>query len=106
MLQTKLALQKFDVFMLNGNEDNCICSSSKRFSMFLDDDTSNNINKWEDDRGHIRTMDLSIIQHKGLRHALKMGLNQIPLRPTIMHETIQMVCNIFYMYVRYLTFSI
>ena len=40
-------------------------------------------------------MDLNIVQHKGLRHALRMGLNQIPLRPTILHDAIQVVFDAF-----------
>ena len=56
-------------------EDISICSSAKRLSKFIDMDTSISMNEGKKKCGHARTMDLSIIQHKGLRHALKMGLN-------------------------------
>lgn len=40
-------------------------------------------------------MDLSIVQHKGLRQAITMGLNHIPLRPTIIQEAIQVIHDTF-----------
>ena len=90
-----MVFKKFDVTKLNMEEDNCICHSAKRFSKFIDMDTSTCTNEGKRGCGHVRTMDLSIIQHKGLRHALKMGLNQIPLRPTLIHEAIQVVNDTF-----------
>ena len=90
-----MVFKKFDIAKLNMVEDNCICQLSKRFSKFIDMDTSTCTNEGKRECGHVRTMDLSIIQHKGLRHALKMGLNQIPLRPTIIHEAIQVVHDTF-----------
>ena len=75
-------------------EDMCICHTSKRFNKFLDKDTmeENNTTKG---RGHVRTMDISIIQHRELRHAIAMGLNHIPLRPTVIHEAIQVIYDTF-----------
>ena len=90
-----MVFKKFEIAKLNMVEDNCICNSAKRFSKFIDMDTSTCTNEGKREGGHVRTMDLSIIQHKGLRHALKMGLNQIPLRPTLIHEAIQVVHDTF-----------
>jgi hypothetical protein len=90
-----MVFKRFDVSELNMMEDNCICNSSRRFNKFIDKETSTNNQEGKENNGHVRTMDLSIIQHKGLRHALKMGLNQIPLRPTLIHETIQVVFDTF-----------
>ena len=44
---------------------------------------------------HVRTMDTNIIHHLGLRKALALGLNHIPLRNTNIQETIQMVVDTF-----------
>jgi hypothetical protein len=96
-----MVFKRFDVSKLNMMEDNCICNSSRRLSKFIDKEAFTNTNERKDNNGHVRTMDLSIIQHKGLRHALKMRLNQITLRPTLIHETIQVVHDIFYRFVRY-----
>ena len=90
-----VVFKKFDISELNMVEDNCICNSAKRFSNFIDMDTSTCTNEGQRKCGHVRTMDLSIIQNKGLRNALKMGLNQIPLRPTLIHEAIQVVHDTF-----------
>ena len=90
-----MVFKNFDISKLSMIKDNCICGSSKRFGKFIDEDTSTCTNEGEGHKGHVRTMDLSIIQHKGLRHALKMGLNQIPLRPTLIHEAIQVVHDTF-----------
>ena len=83
--------KNFDVSTMKENLDMCIGKSSRRFHNFLDKNTCSN----GMDKGHVRTMDLNIILHKGLRHALKMGLNQIPLRPTIIHDAIQVVFDVF-----------
>ena len=75
-------------------EDMCICHTSKRFNKFLDIDTMGEDNGMKE-RVHVRTMDISIVQHKGLRQALTMGLNHIPLRPTAIHEAIQVIHDTF-----------
>lgn len=76
------------------SQDMSICHSSRRFSKFLDQETSGENNE-KGDRGHVRTMDISIIQHKGLRQAFTMGLNHIPLRSTIIFEAIQVIHDTF-----------
>ena len=40
-------------------------------------------------------MDLFIIQHKRLKQALHVGLHHIPLRPTIIYEALQAICDTF-----------
>ena len=90
-----MVFKNFEVSMLKDNMDECICQSSRRFAKFLDKDTCGEVNMRLGYKGHVRTMDLNIIQHKGLRHAIKMGLNQIPLRPTLIFEAIQVVFNTF-----------
>ena len=90
-----MVFKNFDVSMLKDNLDNCICHSSRRFARFLDKEAYD-MNRGEvGNKGHVRTMDLNIVQHKGLRHAIKMGLNQIPLRPTLIFEAIQVVFDAF-----------
>ena len=55
---------------------------------------------------HVRTMDLSIIQHHGLRDALIQGLNHIPLSPTKIGETIAIILDAFSQLVDILQLSI
>ena len=90
-----MVFKNFDVSTLEDDKDNCICHSSRRFARFLDKDTSGKNGEGIGNKGHVRTMDLNIVQHKGLRHAIKMGLNQIPLRPTLIFEAIQVVFDAF-----------
>ena len=73
----------------------CICHSSNRLRKFIYPVAIDNEQEDESLKGHVRTMDLSIIQHKGLRHALRMWLNHILLRPTLIHDVIQLVYDIF-----------
>ena len=44
---------------------------------------------------HVRTMDTNIIHHHGLREALALGLNHIPLRNTNIQKPIQVVVDTF-----------
>lgn len=79
--------------MLNLDEL-CICQSPKRFNKFLDNETLDENNK-EEGKRHVRTIDLFIIQHEGLRQALQMRLNYIPLRSTVIYEAIQVIHDTF-----------
>ena len=90
-----MVFKDFDISEIITDEVNCICHSSNRLRKFIDTEALDNEQEDKGPKGHVRTMDFSIIQHKGLRHALKMGLNHIPLRPTIIHEAIQVVCDTF-----------
>jgi hypothetical protein len=42
---------------------------------------------------HVRTTDLSIVQHKELRHAVAQGLNHIPLQPTHIAKAIAAIMH-------------
>ena len=90
-----MVFKDFEITELMGKEVKCICHSSNRLRKFIDSDAIDNEQESERGKGHVRTMDISIIQHKGLRHALKMGLNHIPLRPTLIFEVIQVVYDTF-----------
>ena len=78
--------------LMNGSYD-CICNNSKRLKQFLDCKTIDDSQK--DPRAHVRTMDTKIIHHHGLREAITLGLNHIPLRNTNIHEAIQVVVDTF-----------
>lgn len=83
----------FSVELLINWSYDCHCTSSKRLAQFIDhdiiDDNSN------DPRAHVCTMDTKIIHHHGLREAITLGLNHIPLRTTNIQEAIQVVIKIF-----------
>ena len=76
--------------LLNGAYD-CICTSSKRLGQFVDPETIDE----NDPRAHVRTMDTKIIHHHGLREAITLGLNHIPLRNTNIQEATQVVVDTF-----------
>jgi hypothetical protein len=63
-------------------DHHCLCTSAIRLLGFCDPLTLSEMSSFVDASPHVRTMDLDIIQHKQLRHALTQGLNHIPLRPT------------------------
>jgi hypothetical protein len=79
----------------------CACNLATRLVKFCDPFTLSEESSFCKATLHVRTMDLHIIQHPGLRHALAQGLNHIPLKPTsiahaiavIMHAYDQL-CNI------------
>ena len=72
---------------------NCICNNSKRLVQFLDPDTLDGTDGYS--KEHVRTMDTNIIHNKGLREAITLGLNHIPLRNTNVRETVQVVIDTF-----------
>lgn len=73
----------------------CACSIAQRLKPFCDPLTLNESSSFVKTNVHVRTTDLSIIQHHGLRNALTQGLNHIPLRPTKISETIAIVMDAF-----------
>ena len=85
--------KEFSVLLLLNGSYTCICKKAKRFKKFIDPKTmdSNLVNPI----AHVRTMDTDIIHHHGLREALALGLNHIPLRNTNIQETIQVVVDTF-----------
>lgn len=59
-----MIFKNFEISKFNVHEDNYKCNSSKWFSKFLDKDTSICVREGERNRGHVRTMNLSIILYK------------------------------------------
>lgn len=60
----------------------CACTTATRFHKFIDPLTTNEVSDLAKSIPHVRTMDLSIIQHKGLCDIVAQGLNHIPPLPT------------------------
>lgn len=52
-------------------------------------------NTSDDPMMHVRTMDTKIIHNHGLKDAITLGLNHIPLRNTNIREAIQVIVDIF-----------
>lgn len=90
-----MVFKDFEIPELMEKEVKCICHSSNRLRKFIDPEAMDNEQVNDTLIGHVRTMDISIIQHKGLRNAIKMGLNHIPLKPTLIFEVIQVVYDTF-----------
>ena len=44
---------------------------------------------------HVQTMNLQIVQHPMLRSSLQMGLNHIPLKPTLVYEAMRATSQAF-----------
>jgi hypothetical protein len=65
-----MVFKDFEIPELMEKEVNCICHSSKRLRKFIDPEAIDNEQMNDVLIGHVRTMDISIIQHKGLRNAL------------------------------------
>jgi len=74
--------KKFSFAQLLDPCDDCACLKVQRFSKFLDSLTVNETSSYAKAQIHVRTMDVKIVQHTGLREAIGMGLNHIPLKPT------------------------
>ena len=88
-----LAFKEFSVELLMIWAYDCMCTKSKRLAPFVDPNTM--VDNHQDPRAHVRTMDTRIIHHHGLREAITLGLNHIPLRNTNIREVVQVVVNIF-----------
>lgn len=74
--------KKFTFTQLLNPCDECSCLKVQRFKKFLDVSTLNETSSHAKAQVHVRTMDVKIIQHTGLREAVSMGLNHVPLKPT------------------------
>ena len=85
--------KEFKVAMLVNGSYMCICNKAKRFSEFIDPGTMDN--NVDTPMAHVRTMDTHIVRHHGLREAIALGLNHIPLRNTKLQEAIQVVVDTF-----------
>ena len=88
-----LVFKDFSVNTLINDSCECICNSSKRLVQFLDTDTMDS--NVDGTKIHVRTMDTKIIHNHGLREAITLGLNHIPLRNTNIREAIQVVMDSF-----------
>jgi hypothetical protein len=71
----------------------CACLTAKRLSRFRDSQTAQELSSFCAPESHVRTMDVRIIQHLDLRHALAQGLNHIPLRPTIISQAVATIMH-------------
>jgi hypothetical protein len=87
--------KKFSFIELLSEDNSCACSSATRLRRFCDPLTINETSSYAKTGMHVRTMDLSIIQHKGLKDALSQGLNHIPLSPTKIGQTIAIIMDAF-----------
>ena len=85
--------KEFDVSLLIAGSYACVCDKAKRFHNFIDPETMND--NVDNPMAHVRTMDTHIIHHRGLREAIALGLNHIPLRHTNIQEAIQVIVDTF-----------
>ena len=88
-----LVFKEFSVESLMSGSYNCICAKFKRLAQFVDPGTMDD--NYHDPRAHLRTMNTRIIHHHGLREAITLGLNHVPLKNTNIQEAIQVVVNTF-----------
>jgi uncharacterized protein YuzB (UPF0349 family) len=77
-----LVFRDFAFLQLLDPTDECLCRKSKRLARYLDVRTSEETSSVADTQVHVRIVDTNIIHHKGLKQAVAMGLNHIPLKPT------------------------
>ena len=77
-----LVFRDFSFLHLLDETKTCLCLSAKRLHRFLDSKTKDEVSSFAREQVHVRTVDMNIVHHKGLREALAMGLNHIPVRPT------------------------
>ena len=87
--------KKFSFVELLNEDYSCACSIAARLRKFCDPLIINETSSYAITSIHVRTMDLSIIQHSGLRDALSQGLNHIPLNPTKIGQAIAVIMDAF-----------
>jgi hypothetical protein len=73
----------------------CACNTAIQLRRFCDPLTINEHSEFFKPSCHVRTMNLEIIQHPGLRATLKQGLNHIVLRPTHIAQVVATILNAF-----------
>jgi hypothetical protein len=88
-----IVFKEFDVSLLINGTYTYLCNKAKRFYKFLNMETIND--EMNSPMAHVRIMDTNIIHHLGLREAIALGLNHIPLRNTNIQEIIQVVMDTF-----------
>ena len=87
--------KKISFVNLLDESQQCACAQAQRLLRFCDANTVSELSSFSLVGLHVRTTDLSIIQHRLLRHAVSQGLNHIPLRPTEIAQTVRTVMSAF-----------
>ena len=87
--------KKFSFANLLDENGQCACQSFKRFRPFGDPLTILEDSSFCKSSLHVRSTDLSIVQHLGLREALAQGLNHIPLKSTKIVEAMAVAMSAF-----------
>lgn len=77
-----LVFKKFSFLHLLDANEKCLCNTAKRLQKYLDPATAAEQSSVAAPTVHVRTLDVSIIQHPDLRKAVSQGLNHIPVKPT------------------------
>ena len=91
--------KKFSFVNLLNEADLCACTTALRLKKFCDPLTVNEMSQYSKPSMHVRSMDMSIIQHKELRQAVAQGLNHIPLQPTDIAKAIAVVMSAYEQFV-------
>jgi hypothetical protein len=87
--------KKFSFVHLLDELEPCACNTATRLRKFCDPLTKNEHSSFGKPSCHVRSMDLDLIQHPGLRVALKQGLNHIVLRPTNIAQAVATMLDAF-----------
>jgi hypothetical protein len=77
-----IVFKKFSFLHLLDANEHCMCLLAKRFRNYLDHRTLLEQSSHATHAAHVRTTDVTIIQHPQLRKAVAQGLNHIPMKPT------------------------
>ena len=85
----------FSLVHLLDETQTCACNTTSRLNKFCDQQTITEVSSFCKPSVHVRTMDLNIIQHRLLRHAVSQGLNHIPLQPTEIGKAVGTVMHAF-----------
>jgi hypothetical protein len=73
----------------------CACNSASRLKHLCDPLTATETSSFSKPSIHVCTMNMDIIQHRGLRLAISQGLNHIPLQPTSVAKAIASIMHAF-----------
>jgi hypothetical protein len=95
LYQPAAVFKKFSFANVLDANQRCACMTTKRLLKFCDPQTISECPSFGDSGLHVRSMDMNLIQHKDLRHALRQGLNHIPLRPTKLAHVVAAVIQAF-----------
>ena len=73
----------------------CLCYTAKRLTKYLDPKTLVETSTFAPAAMHVRIANTNLVQHSRLRNAVAMGLNHIPLKPTMLSACVSIVLNAF-----------